>query len=173
LLADYRRYFMPARPFTLAFRVFHYGRYGKNEDLSRFYPLYLGYETLVRGYNYSSFGADEMDVYNRLFGYKMMVANAELRFPLFGLLGIGRGFYGILPMDFVVFYDAGIAWGLDEGNDEAKPFFLGGKIKPVASAGVGIRMNMFGYLVLGFNLVKPFERPNKDWVFQFTLMPGF
>ncbi len=174
LLADYRRYFMPARPFTLAFRFLHYGRYGKNAEDNRFYPLFLGYETLIRGYNSSSFSVDELDVYSRLFGSKMLVANAELRFPLFGVLGIGRGFYGILPMDFVAFYDAGIAWGLGEDDgDEAKPFFLGGDLKPLTSAGIGVRMNMFGYLVLGFNLVKPFDRPNKDLVFQFTIMPGF
>jgi len=174
VLADYRRYFMPTRPFTLAFRFLHYGRYGKNADDNRFYPLFLGYETLLRGYNYSSFSSDENDVYSQLFGSKMLLANVELRFPLFGVLGLGRGFYGILPMDFVVFYDAGIAWGLEEeGDKEMKPFFLGGDRKPLTSAGVGIRMNMFGYLILGFNMVKPFDRPNKDWVFQFTIMPGF
>jgi Tol biopolymer transport system component len=172
-LADYRRYFMPARPFTLAFRILHYGRYGKNADDGRFYPLFLGYETLIRGYNSSSFSIEELDVYSRLFGSKILVANAELMLPLFGVLGIGRGFYGILPMDFVAFYDAGIAWSNAGDDDATKPFFLGGDLKPLTSAGVGVRMNMFGYVVLGFNLVKPFDRPNKGLVFQFTIMPGF
>jgi hypothetical protein len=174
VLADYRRYFMPVRPFTLAFRVLHYGRYGKNANDQRFYPLFLGYETLLRGYNSSSFGANENDVYGQLFGSKMAIANVELRFPLFGVLGIGRGYYGILPMDFVAFYDAGIAWGYEpDGDTEGKPFFLGGNRKPLTSAGIGVRMNLFGYLIMGFNAVKPFNRPNKDWVFQFTIMPGF
>jgi Tol biopolymer transport system component len=174
LLADYRRYFMPVRPFTLAFRLMHYGRYGNNSSDSRFYPLFLGYETLLRGYNSSSFGVDEYDVYDQLFGSKLAIANVELRFPLFGVLGIGRGYYGILPLDFVAFYDAGIAWGLESEDDsENKPFFLGGSRKPLTSAGIGVRMNLLGYLILGFNAVKPFNRPNKDWVFQFTIMPGF
>jgi len=174
LLADYRRYFMPVRPFTLAFRILHFGRYGGNATDERFYPLYLGYETLLRGYNSSSFGYDENDVYAQLFGSKLMVANIELRFPLFGVLGIGRGYYGILPMDFIAFYDAGIAWGLEAEDDKAnKPFFLGGDRKPLTSAGIGIRMNLFGYIVMGFNLVKPLDRPNKDLYFQFTIMPGF
>jgi Tol biopolymer transport system component len=173
-LADYRRYFMPVRPFTLAFRIMHYGRYGGNATDNRFYPLFLGYETLLRGYNSSSFGVDEYDVYAQLFGSKMMIANVELRFPLFGVLGIGRGFYGILPLDFVAFYDAGIAWGYEaDGDTESKPFFLGGNRKPLSSAGVGVRMNVLGYLVVGFNAVRPFNRPNKNWVFQFTIMPGF
>lgn len=174
VLADYRRYFMPVRPFTLAFRIMHYGRYGSNTSDSRFYPLYLGYETLIRGYNSSSFDVDEYDVYEQLFGSKLMVANIELRFPLFGVLGVGRGYYGILPLDFVAFYDAGIAWGLElEGDTSNKPFFLGGDRKPLTSAGIGLRMNLFGYLIMGFNLVKPLNRPNQNLYFQFTIMPGF
>jgi Tol biopolymer transport system component len=174
ILADYRRYVMPVRPFTLAFRIMHYGRYGMNARDNRFYPLFLGYETLLRGYNSSSFGYNENDVYAQLFGSKFAVANVELRFPLFGVLGLGRGYYGILPLDFVVFYDAGIAWGLEaEGDSENKPFFLGGNRKPLTSAGVGVRMNLMGFLIVGFNAVKPFDRPGKDWVFQFTIMPGF
>lgn len=174
ILADYRRYFMPVRPFTLAFRLMHYGRYGMNAEDNRFYPLFLGYETLLRGYNSSSFGYDENDVYAQLFGSKFAVANVELRFPLFGVLGLGRGYYGILPLDFVVFYDAGIAWGYEAGGDpENKPFFLGGNRKPLTSAGVGVRMNLMGFLIVGFNAVKPFDRPSRDWIFQFTIMPGF
>ncbi len=174
ILADYRRYVMPVRPFTLAFRIMHYGRYGLNATDSRFYPLFLGYETLLRGYNSSSFGYDENDVYAQLFGSRFAIANVELRFPLFGVLGVGRGYYGILPLDFVVFYDAGIAWGYEaDGDSENKPFFLGGNRRPLTSAGVGVRMNMMGFLILGFNAVKPFDRPNKGWIFQFTIMPGF
>ncbi|UCE42928.1 MAG: PD40 domain-containing protein [Candidatus Aminicenantes bacterium] len=174
ILADYRRYFMPVRPFTLAFRIMHYGRYGKNASDNRFYPLFLGYETLLRGYNSSSFDVNEIDVYAQLFGSKLAIANFELRFPLFGILGLGRGYYGILPLDFVAFYDVGIAWGLEADDDsENKPFFLGGNRKPLTSAGIGVRMNLMGYLILGFNAVKPFNRPNKNWVFQFTIMPGF
>ncbi|MFQ6037211.1 MAG: peptidase MA family metallohydrolase [Candidatus Aminicenantales bacterium] len=172
-LADYRRYLMPVRPFTLAFRVLHYGRYGKNSDDSRFYPLFLGYETLVRGYNTSSFSVNEMDVYNQLFGSKLLVANFELRFPLFGVLGIGKGYYGVLPMDFVAFYDTGIAWGLEGENKSLKPFFLGGDRDLLSSAGVGLRLNLFGYLIFGVNMVKPFDRPEKGMYFQFTITPGF
>ena len=32
LLADYRRYFMPAQFFTVATRVMHYGRYGSDSE---------------------------------------------------------------------------------------------------------------------------------------------
>ncbi|MBN2207409.1 MAG: PD40 domain-containing protein [Candidatus Aminicenantes bacterium] len=174
-MADYRRYFMPVKPFTLAFRMLHYGRYGKNADDDRLYPIYIGYDGLVRGYDYNTFddyaefdGPDAFD-FNRLLGSKILIANAELRFPLFGLLKLGKGYYGFLPVDFVAFYDVGWAW---QNND--KPSFLsGGGRKPVHSLGVGMRFNVFGYIILGVNYVKPFSRPNKDWHFEFSFQPGF
>jgi Tol biopolymer transport system component len=173
MMADYRRYFIPAKPFTLAFRVLHYGRYGRDADDSRLWPLYIGYDSLVRGYDYYSFsndeltGADSFD-FNRIFGSKILVANAELRFPLFRVLGIGKGYYGILPIDMVLFYDWGVTW-----SGDTKPTFFNGTQKPVSSAGVGLRFNVFGYLILGVNAVKPFDRPHKNWVFQFSFFPGF
>ncbi|MGD0783994.1 MAG: hypothetical protein ABSA30_14190, partial [Candidatus Aminicenantales bacterium] len=44
LLADYRKYIVPVRPFTLAFRLSTYGRYGSGADDPRFYPFYIGYD---------------------------------------------------------------------------------------------------------------------------------
>ncbi|MBM3285246.1 MAG: hypothetical protein FJY81_05180 [Candidatus Aminicenantes bacterium] len=164
---------MPAKPFTLAFRLLHYGRYGRDAEDERLWPLYLGYESLVRGYGYYSFDSDEIigvDSFdlNRLYGSKILVGNAELRFPLFRVLGIGKGYYGILPIDMVLFYDWGVAW-----ENSARPTFLDGRRKPVSSAGLGLRFNVFGYLILGVNAVKPFDRPKKDWIFQFSFFPGF
>jgi len=174
LMADYRRYFMPVRPFTLAFRFLHYGRYGKNAEDERLWPLYIGYDGLVRGYDYNSFDYNEFVGngsfdFNRLFGSKMMIVNAEIRFPLFGVFGIGRGYYGVFPIDFIAFYDIGLAW--DNLN---KPWFMkDGVRKPIRSLGVGLRANMLGYFVIGVNYVKPLDRPNKGWIFQLSLMPGF
>jgi len=176
VLADYRRYLMPVRPFTLAFRILHFGRYGKGGEDGRLYPLFIGYETLLRGYNSGSFSVDEVESeknpfdFDQLLGSRLIVANAELRFPLFGVLGIGKGFYGFLPIEFNAFFDTGLAWWSD---DDRKASFLGGERKLLSSVGVGLRMNMFGYFVLGAHLVNPLDRPNKDWYFQFTLTPGF
>jgi len=44
----------------------------------------------------------------------MMVFNAELRFPLFRVLGIGEGFYGVFPIEFNAFFDSGLAWRSDD-----------------------------------------------------------
>ncbi|MBS3817910.1 PD40 domain-containing protein [bacterium] len=174
ILGDYRRYFMPLRPFTLAFRFLHYGRYGKDAEDERLYPLFLGYQSLVRGYNRGSFSAEECGsaencyVFDRLFGSKMMVFNAELRFPVFKVIGIGEGYYGVFPLEFNAFFDSGIAW-----KNRDKAWFLGGERKPVSSTGFGFRANVMGYAVLGVYLVHPFNRPQKGWYFQFTFVPGF
>ena len=175
VLADYRRYVMPVRPFSLAFRLLHYGRYGKGGEDPRLYPLFLGYENLVRGYNTNSFSMDEFpdndfSRFDQLFGSKILIANVELRFPLFQVLGIGKGYYGILPIDFTTFFDAGLAW-FDSGDDRA--FFLGGERRPVASIGVGLRMNVFGYMIFGVAFVRPLDRPGRRPYLQFTLTPGF
>jgi len=174
LLADFRKYIVPVKPFTLAFRLLHYGRYGNGSSDSRLYPMYLGYGTMIRGYEYNSFEAEEADAatgtfdYNRLFGTKVAVANAELRFPLFGALGIGKGYYGIFPVDFFAFYDAGVAW-----YDRDKAWFLGGNRKILSSIGIGLRANILGYMVLGVHYVKPLDRPNRSGHFAFTFWQGF
>lgn len=183
-IADYRRYFMPVRPFTLAFRLLHFGRYGKGGEDGRLYPLFIGYETLIRGYNYGSFSSEEVYDpqepfdFDQLFGSKLLVANVELRFPIFQVLGIGRGYYGIFPIDFIAFFDAGVAWydgdyDLDGSNADDRPWFLKGDRQLLKSTGIGLRTNLFGAIILGVDYVKPLDRPNKSWYFQLTITPGF
>ena len=89
VLADYRQYFMPARPFTFALRGLHYGRYGRDGEDARLSPLYLGYPGLVRGYEMNSFDANECPArrhcscaaFDQLVGSRMLSASAELRVP--------------------------------------------------------------------------------------------
>jgi hypothetical protein len=50
---------------------------------------------------------------------------------------------------------------------------MGGDRKPVFSAGVSFRFNLFGYFMLGMDIVKPFQRPEKGWHVQFNMYPGF
>ncbi|HSB53162.1 MAG TPA: BamA/TamA family outer membrane protein, partial [Gemmatimonadales bacterium] len=178
VLADYRRYFMPARPFTLAARVLHYGRYGSGGEDARLQPLFLGYSGLVRGYRLGSFDASECHptaadpggcpVFDQLLGSRMVVGNLELRFPLLGVLGIGSGYYGALPLDFTLFGDGGLAW-----DSAHEPELTGGSRQAVFSAGAGLRFNLFGFAVVELNLAHPFQRPDKHWVWELNLQPGF
>ncbi|HEX2250409.1 MAG TPA: BamA/TamA family outer membrane protein [Gemmatimonadales bacterium] len=179
VLADFRRYLLPVRPFTLAARLLHYGRYGSGGEDSRLQPLFLGYPGLIRGYSLGSFDASECDpapndpescpVFDQLLGSRMALANLELRFPLFGVLGIGSGYYGAFPLEFAVFGDAGLAWD----SDNEPSLFGSGTRDPVYSAGFGLRVNLLGFAIAELDLVRPFDRPGKGWIWQFELQPGF
>jgi Tol biopolymer transport system component len=176
LLADYRRYFMPAPFYTLAFRAMHYGRYGSGSQDTRISPLYVGYPWLVRGYDVSSIGAEECvptaggscELIDRLLGSRMLVGNVEFRFPLLRPFGVSGNMYGPLPVEVAFFADGGTAW-----NQGERPDVLGGSRGGVSSAGVALRVNLFGYAVGEFDFARAFQRPGNGWVFGFNLMPGW
>jgi dipeptidyl aminopeptidase/acylaminoacyl peptidase len=175
LLADYRRYFMPARPFTVAMRGMHYGRYGADAEDPRLTPLFIGYQGLVRGYDYGSFDANECELldittceaFDRLNGSRVAVAGAELRFPLLGLFS-RKSYYGAFPIEMALFADAGIAW-----TSEIKPRFAGGEREWARSAGVAWRVNVLGFAIAEIDVVRPLDRSRKGWLWQFGLTPGF
>jgi len=185
-LADYRKYVMPARPFTIAARVLHIGRYGRNAEDQRLYPLFIGYSSLVRGYDYNSFKVSECvnatttspcPVFDQLWGSRIVVGSAELRFPPFGLLGslLGKGgsYYGILPLEAGIFYDAGVAWTSTDGAQLFGGNGPDGPRKLVRSAGLALRMNLLGYAIGQMDIVRPFDRPQKNWMVRFSLTEGF
>ena len=173
VLADYRRYIMPVRKLTFAGRVMHAGRYGP--DAQRLFPLYIGYQQLVRGYDIGSISASECPsnsatcpVVDRLQGSRILVGNLEARFPLLGVLGLGGGYYGALPIEAGVFADAGVAW-----NKADQPSFFDVRRQAVTSVGAVLRMNLFGFAIAELDYVKPFQRPVKGWYWELSLTPGF
>ncbi|HVZ77376.1 MAG TPA: hypothetical protein VG818_05310 [Gemmatimonadaceae bacterium] len=202
-LADYRRYFF-MQPFTLAFRGLHFGRYGKDaENYSNgyTYPLYLGDETLVRGYGYGSFDPSECvangnsnacPVLDRMFGSRIGVINAEFRIPLFGSSQFGLLNMPFLPTEIAPFFDAGIAYSSDQpaslrwassANDipascakvDQSQTLYAACVEhiPVFSTGVSARMNILGYMILETYIAHPFQRPGKNWVVGVQLAPGW
>lgn len=182
LLLDYRKYFMPVFPFTIAARAFTIGRYGKDADDSRLSSFFIGFPGLVRGYESNSFSAADCTLpdfggglqpcleFEDLLGSKVLVFNLEPRLPLLGPLGVlARGPFP--PLDLITFFDAGVAWTNDEG-----PSFIGCDTcvrKFVKSVGVGFRFNLFGLLSLEGDYVNPIDRDNKGWFFQFLVNTGF
>ena len=178
LLADYRRYFMPASFYTIAGRVLHYGRYGSGGQDTRLSPLYLGYPELVRGYDVAPVGAtacvvagqtvSDCAAFDQLMGSRMLVGNLEFRFPLLRPFGASQRMYGPLPVEVAFFTDGGVAW-----NRGQRPSFFGGDRHGVASAGVTLRVNLAGYAVGDFDFSHPVPGQGRGWVFQFNLSPGF
>ncbi|HKY20826.1 MAG TPA: BamA/TamA family outer membrane protein [Vicinamibacterales bacterium] len=173
-LVDYRRYFMPARFYTIAVRGLHYGRYGTGSQDSRLMPLFIGYPEFVRGYGINSFepgectSSTDCPTFDRLSGSRLMVANLELRFPLLRPFGVGQNMYGPLPVEVAFFLDGGVTW-----NKGQKPSFFNGTRKPVSSGGISLRTNLMGFAVAQIDYARPFDRQGRGWIWGFSLTPGF
>jgi WD40 repeat protein len=173
VLVDLRKYFMPVRPLTVAFRLTHFGRYGSGSEDPRFYSLYLGYPDLIRGYDGIASSecvpnqSSSCPLYDQLFGSRLLFGNAELRAPLWGLFK-GELTYGPLPIDVALFADAGVAW-----TQEDKAKLLGGDRGLLTSVGAALRVNVFGFMVVQTSLAHPFQRPGNSWVWQWTFWPAF
>jgi WD40 repeat protein len=188
-LADYRNYLF-MRPLTLAFRGIHYGRYGKDADDPRQYPIFLGEETILRGYGYGSFDFNTECVHSRvagqpsgcpvadrLFGSRIAAASVELRIPVFGVPEYGLLNVPFLPLTLSPFFDVGEAWtGLNDAFDKPRFTFDDSNFNMrglVASAGLSARFNVLGYVILEAYAAHPFQRPDKPWVYGFQLAPGW
>jgi Tol biopolymer transport system component len=176
VVGDFRQYIMPVRPLTLVGRLLHAGRYGVSGEDQRLTSLFLGYSTLVRGYDVDSFdpaectftGDGSCPEFDRLLGSRIVVVNLEARGPLKGLF-TGQLDYGPLPVELFTFFDAGVAWT----RSEQPSFVNGGTRDWVSSAGFGARVNLFGFAIGEFNLARPLNRPLAGWQFVFNLRPGF
>lgn len=180
-LADYRRYFF-LRPFTLAFRGLHSGRYGEDANDDRLSPNFVGYESLIRGYNFASFepsectpspeGNNNCVEINRLSGSSMAISNMELRFPLLGPDEFALFSSRTIPTTLTAFFDGGVSW---TPNDlpVMKWETRSTERVPVFSAGASVRVNILGYLIAELYYAVPFQRPDKGGYFGFHFSPGW
>jgi hypothetical protein len=174
VLADYRKYWF-TRPVGFAFRAMHYGRYGG--DAERMFPLYLGNEYFVRGYNNGSFRGDmrpdgnSLSI-NQVVGSRLAVANAEVRLPFTGPERLSLIKSGFLFSDLVFFADGGLAWSkgdqvsLNSGTTNRNVHF------PVYSTGASLRINLFGYLIVEPYYAIPLQRNGFQPNFGFFLSGG-
>jgi len=179
-LADVRKYFY-FRPTTIALRGLFLGRFGKDAESGVLSPLYVGQDTLVRGYPIESLhssectpqpGGSACPEQDRLIGSKIAVANMEVRLPLFGFEGYGLIHLPALPTELVFFADAGAAW---TQNDNVRWVFDSHAVDrvPVVSTGVAARILLLGALPIEFYYAKPFQRPQENAVFGFLITPGW
>jgi len=175
-LADWRRYYMPIRPVTVAVRGLHIGRYGRDARHEQLLDLYGGYPELVHGYDYASIDARECvrqgvgrecGVFENLSGSRLAVANVEVRAPLVGLFK-GEIDYGRVPVEIAGFFDAGLAW-----TAEDRPDFAGGSRSVFRSYGGAVRVNAFGLLVVELAASRPLDRVDRGLKLQLTIRQGF
>jgi hypothetical protein len=188
VIADWRRYYSPARNLTIGVRGLHYGRYGLGaEEASQdgfgiLNPLFLGFETLMRGYAWESFESGECaegstaqntcPTLNRLRGQRVGVANLELRVPFIGVEEFGLINFPYLPTELVAFADAGLAW---DTNDQFNLTFSRSATErvPVMATGFAARANILGFLILEAYYAYPWQRPDKGWHWGFQIAPGW
>ena len=176
-LVDYRKYFF-MRPFTLAVRGLHYGRYGRDAEDPRQYQIFLGEETILRGYGYGSFSNDECNQAScsglqRLFGSRIGVVSAEFRIPVLGVPEYGLINFPYLPLTLAPFVDAGEAWTSAESPRLAFQQATSLDRGVVASAGLSARANLLGYAIFEAYVAHPFQRPGRGWVVGLQLAPGW
>lgn len=178
--ADYRKYFY-FEPLTLGFRALHYGRYASDAEDRRLNPIFLGNERFVRGYNIGSFSArecrdsagDSCPEFDRLFGSRLAIANAELRLPVLGVEDLALFRSRTIPTTLSAFFDGGLAWSNSRSPDLRWTTNETSDNVPVFSTGLSLRVNILGYLITEFYYAVPFQRPDKSGYFGFQISPGW
>src|SRR5690606_13118339 len=105
-------------------------------------------------------------------GTRVAVAKAEVRFPLAQQFILAEMMV-LPPVEGFAFVDGGVAW-----NTTTQPVLRRGLAQGegergiLTSAGVGARVNLFGYLVVEMNYLRAFSLSD-DWRWQFNFIPGF
>jgi Tol biopolymer transport system component len=161
VIADYRRYVMPVRPYSLAVRVLHSGRYGPDGNDPRLLSSFLGSNYFVRGHrlDLSNCPPDPTRVCGEeLLGSRVLVSNVEVRFPIWGMFSRQID-YGPLPADAFLFADGGMVWSDQHSTG-------------ISSIGGGIRMNAGG-LPFEVAAIRALDGPAPGWQFDFGFRVGF
>jgi Tol biopolymer transport system component len=161
VLADVRRYLMPIRPYSIAVRVMHSARYGSDGGDERLLSNYLGSSYFVRGhrqdYRYCRPDAGRV-CGDELLGHQLLVANLEVRVPIWGLRS-RQIKYGPVPADAFVFADAG---GIRSQS----------RTTSISSFGGGVRANVLGF-PLEAAAIRALDGPRPRWQFDLGFRVGF
>ncbi|MFC3196226.1 peptidase MA family metallohydrolase [Parapedobacter deserti] len=187
---DYRKYNRYS-PVTLALRAYSYMRVGGEGDNRVLFPLFLGYPHLIRGYESASFrgSGDERFNFNSLMGSRIAVVNFEVRLPFTGPERLAAIRSGMLFSDLNFFFDAGLAWNGDShvafrstprlvetvpSLDPSQPDVNVYERVPALSAGVSLRVNLFGAMILEPYYAFPFQRTDVRFgTFGLNFAPGW
>ncbi|MFL5579157.1 MAG: hypothetical protein ACJ8AO_02205 [Gemmatimonadaceae bacterium] len=182
-LADYRRYDPILFNFlTVATRMMTSITAGRDE--LRF-PKYIGNPYYIRGYDRENFfsagctggglGAGQQCSARQLLGSRVIVANAELRFPLVRRFDLGLLPISLPPLDGLVFYDAGGAWSKNQAFylDRPENYDVTTQRYLLRSYGFGLRLNLFGFAILRWDYAKPLNNDGRKAFWTWSLGPSF
>ncbi len=171
-LLDLRKY-QRLNPVTLAFRIMHYARYGN--DANNFYPIFLGQMGMVHGYTYGKqqeiFERYDLS-FNQISGSKMLLGNFEVRLPFTGPEGLAVIKSKMLFTELNFFVDGGVAYNDFDDFDIDEDVIVGRKPTPIFSTGIGLRVNLFGALIIEPYYAFPIQKNTKG-VLGINLVPGW
>jgi Tol biopolymer transport system component len=172
VLADYRRYMMPVKPFSLAVRVLHSARYGPDGDDTRLMSSFLGSTSFVRGHRLDlrACPPDPTRICGEeLLGNRLLVSNVEIRFPLWGV-NSRQLEYGWVPADGCRCADGGVVWS---GTQPTGPGIVLGRGRTgISSIGGVIRLNAGG-LPFEVAAIRALDGPRPGWQTDFGFRVGF
>jgi len=149
---------------TLATRFTGSLTVGRDEAV---FGKWLGRPDFVRGFNRSNVGLGCGQIAGGIsctddeaVGSRIAFTNTELRFPVLRR-GMNGGYFGLPPVEGLVFYDAGIAWNQGQALSwSAQPGTDPNQVRSVLqSYGLGFRANVFGILILRWDYAIPIARP--------------
>jgi hypothetical protein len=170
VVADYRKYLLPVRPYSVAVRVLHWGRYGPDGDDPRLISSFLGSNYFVRGHRLDLryCPPDPTRVCgDQLLGSRVLVGNVEIRFPVWGMFSRQLD-YGRLPADVFFFADGGLVWSGQRPVDTT----LTRRGTGISSIGAGIRLNAGG-LPFEVAAIRALDGPRPGWQSDFGFRVGF
>ncbi|MFI5138064.1 MAG: DPP IV N-terminal domain-containing protein [Sphingobacteriales bacterium] len=198
---DLREY-IRAAPVTFAARLEGYGRFGNTGNLPQLYLGYpfliRGYEAQTF-YNNNGKTPTNGFTIDELSGNRIAVANFEIRLPFTGPERLSQFKSKVLFTELNLFFDAGLAWNAGDkvefktnptllsfrpvldangrpvlnknGVQEVTPIYS--RI-PATSAGISVRVNVFGAFILEPYLAWPFNRTDiARPVFGLGFTPGW
>ena len=160
------------------------------EDSDRLYNIYIGYPYMVRGFESNTFGPNSKIGYNDLSGSRMVVGNFEVRLPFTGPEQLAVLPSGFLFSDLNFFIDGGLAWRsnstikwnkTDEDlitetvNGRTYSSYDPSVTMPVFSAGVSLRVNLFGAMILEPYYAIQLNNPTREnfGTFGLNFAPGW
>ena len=187
-LRGYQRF----APVTFALRAVHYGRHGLEDDTGLLFPFYLGRQGFVRGLGnqneLSALGALNDFNFNAVVGDNLGLINAEVRLPFTGPKRLALINFPYLYTELTAFVDAGVAYNdfsevrryfdeRDAVNDENQPLppsaDFASLSRPIISAGLSLRANVLGALIVEPYYARVINQEGSDWQFGFNLLPGW
>ena len=182
------------RPVTFALRAVHYGRHGLGDQASGglLFPFYLGRQGFVRGLGnqgeLARLGGLNDFNFGAVVGNNLGLVNAEVRLPLTGPKRLALLPFKFMYTELTAFVDGGVAYDRPgelsryfrergatdaEGQPVSPSADFASLSRPIFSAGVSLRANVLGALVVEPYYARVLNLEGSAWQFGLNLLPGW